>query len=209
MAITFDPVNKLILLTSPTTDVSAQSLYNASMDWADELDNMIYDVPMDANGKFALGGGVFSDTIYRLLSSWKLKWYDGDKTVLVAGTIITDDETSRTVAPDAGSIETIFQVNTSGTVEISDMIILASVDDATPATNGFDGVNTLSSQDDFYNGCVVVFTTGTLQGIARQVSDYTGSTRTFQFLGNTNDADQPFPTSPANGDQFKIIGRMA
>jgi hypothetical protein len=209
MAITFDPINKLIKLTAPTTDVSAQQLYNASMDWADELDNMIYDVPMDANGKFALGGGVFSDTIYRLLQDWKLKWWDGDKTVLVAGTIITDDETSRTVAADAGSIETIFQVNTSGTVEISNMILVATVNDTSITGAEFNGDNTLSSIDDFYNGSVLVFTSGQLQGIARQISDYDGTNKTFFFQGNTGDADASFPVPPADADQFKIIGRMA
>ena len=193
-----------------TGDVSAQDFYNASMDWCDELENMMYDVPMDANGKFLLQPGVYSDIIYRLLSDWKLKWWDGDKTVIITGTMITDDNSSRTVPPDSGSIETIFQVNTSGTIEQTDISINTFIDDSSPAADEFDGDSaSLSSSDDFYNGCVIVFTGGDLQGIARKVSDYVGATRTFKFNGSTNAADAPFPDVPADADKFRIIGRIA
>jgi hypothetical protein len=208
MAITFDPINKLIRLTSPTTSVTAQDLYTSAMDWAEELDNLHIDVPMDANGKFPLGGGVFSDIIYRLLSDWKLKWFDGDKSVFVSGTLITDDNTVRTVPADTGNVETVFQVNTYGTIEQTDVSVNGFVNDASIDGTEFNGNISLSAVDDFYNGSVLVFTTGALKGIARKVSDYIGANRTFRFLGGSGAADSAFPISPTDQDKFRIIGRM-
>ena len=208
MPIEFDPVNKLIKITSPTTSLAAQDLYNAAMEWSDDLNNFIYDSPVDANGKFELGVGVYSDIIYRLLKGWKLKWYNGNKTVQIAGTLITDDGTSRTVAPDSGSIETVIQVASYGVIEQTDVSVNGTVTDASPLVGEFDGNSGLASGDDFYNGSILVFTSGSLKGIARKISDYIGNARTFRFTGGNNSADAPFPQSPVNGDKFRIIGRM-
>jgi len=202
MPITFDPVNKLIRITSPTLNVTAQELYNATMDWVDELDNFLYKPPMDAAGKFALGGGVNSDTIYRLLDGWKLKWFDGDKSVFINGTLITSDGSARTVPADSGNVETTFQVATSGTIETSDMYVSGSVNDASPTTTSFIGSSNLSTIDNTYINAVLVFTSGTLKGISRKISSYTGSTRTLNFAGTNN----AWPSAPANGATFKIIG---
>jgi len=114
MGIEFDPVNSYILITSPQTEVSAQDMYNASMDWADDLENMQYSVPMVAQGKFPLGGGVYSDKIFLLAKGWKIKFWSGTYSAEVIGTLITDDESDRTVPPDSGSVEVAFVVATYG-----------------------------------------------------------------------------------------------
>lgn len=81
--------------------------------------------------------------------------------------------------------------------------IFSTVVDATPAANSFDGnTSDLSSTDSFYVGIVLAFITGTNKGIARKVESYTGATRTFGFTTN------PFPSAPANGDKFVLIGRI-
>jgi hypothetical protein len=82
-----------------------------------------------------------------------------------------------------------------------DIRIEGNVNDATPAAGTFDGDAALSTTDDFYNGSVLCFRDGTLVGIARRISDYVGSTRTFTF-------DDPFPVAPADQDNFIIIGRI-
>jgi hypothetical protein len=87
-------------------------------------------------------------------------------------------------------------------------VIDSSVNDAGPAVGDFDAASGLSASDDFYNGAVLVFTSGTLRGISRKISDYTGSTRNFAFTGATGTADAPFPTAPANADTFEILGRI-
>lgn len=75
--------------------------------------------------------------------------------------------------------------------------VTSAVDDASPTSSSFIGAAGLSATDDFYNDMLIVFTSGTLKGIPRRVSDYVGSTRTF-----TTGA---YPTAPANGDTFIII----
>lgn len=85
--------------------------------------------------------------------------------------------------------------------------VVGTVSDWTPSAGDFDAATGLSSSDDFYNGALVVFTSGTLRGIARKVSDYVGARRTFSFTGATGEPDAPFPAAPANGDAFLVIGR--
>ena len=52
------------------------------------------------------------------------------------------------------------------------------------ATTGIDG-GVPSAVDDFYNGRVLVFTSGTLSGQATSISDYTGSTKTLTVVALT------------------------
>lgn len=71
----------------------------------------------------------------------------------------------------------------------------------TPAAGTFVGAAGLSAVDDFYNGAVLVFTSGVLDGIARKITDYTGATRTFTF-------GTAFPAAPTAGNTFLILGRI-
>jgi hypothetical protein len=57
-----------------------------------------------------------------------------------------------------------------------------------------------SAVDDYYNGSVLVFTAGNLNGQARKITDYVGSTKTATVTA--------FTTSPANGDTAVILGRI-
>lgn len=85
----------------------------------------------------------------------------------------------------------------------------SSVSDLSPSTTDFDGNSSdLSSTDDFYNGAVLTFLSGSLQGVSRKISDYTGSSRNLQFNGSTNQPDAAWPTAPSDGDKFMILGRI-
>ncbi len=79
-------------------------------------------------------------------------------------------------------------------------LITGNVNDGTPAAGNFDGDAGLSGTDDFYNGAVLLFTDGTLKGLARKIEDYTQSSKNLVFTAN------PFPAAPANGDKFVILG---
>ena len=72
-----------------------------------------------------------------------------------------------------------------------------------PSTTTFTGSAALSATADFYNRCFVVFTTGTLQGLMRPVSDYS-TAKLFTF-----DATDAWPTEPTIGDEFVIISYRA
>lgn len=79
--------------------------------------------------------------------------------------------------------------------------VASSISDAGPTTTSFKGASGLSSSDDFYNGCRLIFTSGTMKGIEEKINDYTGATRLFTFAS-------AFPATPTNGDEFVIIGRV-
>jgi hypothetical protein len=70
-----------------------------------------------------------------------------------------------------------------------------------PTTTAFEGSNSLSSTDDFYNGSVLYFTSGTLKGVGRKISDYTGATRLITL-------SPALPTAPTATDTFRILGRI-
>lgn len=77
-----------------------------------------------------------------------------------------------------------------------------SVNDAGPTTGGFAGSAGLSGTDHFYEGSVMVFTSGVNAGApGRRISGYVGGTKSFTFA-------VPWITAPANGDAFIIIGRI-
>lgn len=82
-------------------------------------------------------------------------------------------------------------------------LIASSVNDVTPTTTEFTGAAGLSSTNDFYSslGSMLVFTSGTLKGIANRITDYDGATLTFSF-------STAWPVAPANGDTFVILGHV-
>jgi hypothetical protein len=122
MAITFDPINKLILLPN-VTSITVQEIYNAAMDWHDEQGSMDDEPPMRSTGFANLGGGAYSDKIFVLQKDWKLKPCSGTYTLTVVGTIIALDDAGnpydRTVPPDSGIVTWVFQVTSQGIISVS------------------------------------------------------------------------------------------
>lgn len=116
MPIEFDPINKYILITSPTKQLTALNIYNAVMDWCGDQETISYTIPMKAVGKFPIGAGINSDSIFILINGWKIKFWSGTYQARITGTLITDDESERTVPPDSGNVEITFQVSSQGTV---------------------------------------------------------------------------------------------
>ena len=111
----FDPIKKFIkILSGSQNPLDALDIYDKTMDWADESGSIVHDPPMDAIGKASLGGGAYSDSIFILQKGWKLQLYNGTYQFIIKGTVITDDETPRTVSPDTGSVEVVFQVTSQG-----------------------------------------------------------------------------------------------
>jgi hypothetical protein len=70
----------------------------------------------------------------------------------------------------------------------------------TPTATGFKGDSGLSITDDAYNGWVLKFTSGSLAGESRFVSDYVGSTRTFTVAS-------AFSSAPSASDTFRVRTR--
>lgn len=76
-----------------------------------------------------------------------------------------------------------------------------NVNDASATTTVWIGDAGLSATDDFYNGQLLIFTSGANLGLASKVADYVGSTKTFTMT-------TAFPSAPANGDTFVLLGRI-
>lgn len=116
MAIEFDPINKLILITSPTVEISALEIYSLAMDWCDSQLNIGYSIPIRADGKFWMKTGVYSDSIFRLINGWKIKFWSGDYQAIITGTLLPEEGETRTVPPDTGNVEVIFEVSSQATI---------------------------------------------------------------------------------------------
>lgn len=108
----------------------------------------------------------------------------------ISGTKTTLDALNDLAASDVGT-----QLDNRN---LNDLIQLtATVNDASPTTTSF--ITTLgSATDSFYNGVLLVFTSGSLSGLARRISAYVGSTKTVTL-------ENALPAAPANGDAFSII----
>ena len=72
----------------------------------------------------------------------------------------------------------------------------ASFSETTTAFQG-GGTATLSAVDDFYNGRIVIFTSGALQNQASDITDYTGATKVFTVTALTSAA--------SDGDSFVVV----
>ena len=77
MAITLDYTTKIILITTPTTDVTIQELVNAIRDSEDELEHLSYAKVIDAVGKADLGGSVTTAITLTLSSLWQIQFWCG------------------------------------------------------------------------------------------------------------------------------------
>lgn len=79
--------------------------------------------------------------------------------------------------------------NPTGTVETEDS-----------AYHFYAAAGDLSTVDAAYDGWVLMFTSGTNEGIGRVILNYFGSLHSFIF-----DATEPFPAVPTAGDTFELI----
>jgi len=75
------------------------------------------------------------------------------------------------------------------------------ISDPTPASGDFD-TNLPTSDDDYYNNGVIIFTEGANKGVVRRISDYNGSAKNIVV-------DPAFPQTPADGDRFAILAATA
>lgn len=82
-------------------------------------------------------------------------------------------------------------------------MVFGQVSDVSPGASSFKGDSSLSDVDNFYRYRVLAFERGAvLDGVANQITGYTGSTRTFTF-------STPWPATPADEDKFIVTGYIA
>lgn len=77
------------------------------------------------------------------------------------------------------------------------IVTQSTVNDASASATSF-VTNLTNATDDFYNNAVLTFTSGTLNGQNRRISDYNGSTKALTL-------DPALTSAPANSSAFTII----
>ena len=79
--------------------------------------------------------------------------------------------------------------------------IVGTVESAPATAARFMTDTPLAARDDYYVGATLVFTSGALQGVARDIAGYKAQGHVFEFA-------DPFPQAPADGDGFAIRGGL-
>jgi len=115
----FDGPNKVINILSPTTFATVQDIYDESVEWSDEQENMEFHCPLEASGYAPIGGGVYTDKIFKLMYGWKIKPWSGTFQLRIQGSLVTDDESERSILPDYGNVQLVFEVATAGVVTVT------------------------------------------------------------------------------------------
>ena len=122
---TFDPATKCILVNEPHIVYSGQELYDESMDWCDEVQNMGYDVPMSSTGKAPLGGGAYTDSVYSLVNNWKIKpWATSGHSFNAIDSDSTKITAESTDSGDTTQTITVYGYDDTGDPDVSDAITL-------------------------------------------------------------------------------------
>lgn len=117
---------------------------------------------------------------------------------------IVDDILVDTAALSTPISANVTQISGSATaadnMELGSLAVTAGTSHNSPAptVDAFaSDTGALSSTNDFYNGRIIIFTSGSLAGQARTILDYTGATKLFTC--------DPFTTAPPNDSTFLIV----
>ena len=101
MAITFDPINKRIILDSAY--VSAAQLYSRWKEWAKTGENLKYDQAFYALGGDPLGGGLFVASYFFLMNGWRIRPMESNHLLVIDGNIGVYGGGSQPVVQTLGS----------------------------------------------------------------------------------------------------------
>lgn len=88
MAITFDPVQRLIQLD--TASVTAVELYSRWVDWVTQSDNIKWPPAFTSVGGVALGGGAGIPAYYFLMNNWRIRPMPANHDLTLTGNLAVD-----------------------------------------------------------------------------------------------------------------------
>lgn len=112
MAITFDPINKRIILDSAY--VTAAQLYSRWKEWVQIGDNAKYPQAFYTLGGDPLGGGLYVASYFFLMNDWRIRPMEANHDLLIEGNIGVYGGGSRPVVSTLGN----FRVQTQITVPV-------------------------------------------------------------------------------------------
>lgn len=88
--VTFDGINKLIILDDFVTQITAKSIYSLWKEWVLESDNAKYPPCFRVIGGDDIGGGIKVDGTYFLINNWKIRPYEGHHVLTLNGNLYVD-----------------------------------------------------------------------------------------------------------------------
>ncbi len=88
MSVTFDPVNKRIIVDTGVTSVSALDIYSRWKDWV--VTNPQYLPVFRVVGGDPIGSGLFVSSYFFLMNGWRIRPYEGNHTLIVNGNLFVD-----------------------------------------------------------------------------------------------------------------------
>jgi hypothetical protein len=117
----FDPINRIITVLAPDTDITIQELINAIRDW--EENHLEWGQVAEASGKEPLGGNVYVAITLKLLG-WKLKFEERATPTLCVvrgGNLLAVDDLGNYVNPieQSENVTVIIAQSTSATLVVS------------------------------------------------------------------------------------------
>jgi hypothetical protein len=90
--VTFDGVNKLILISSGVTTLDVkQDLYSDWKEWVLLRDNSKYLPAIRSIGGESLPGGKFIGATFFLTNGWRIRTWEGHHTLTVVGNLFTEE----------------------------------------------------------------------------------------------------------------------
>lgn len=108
MAITFDPVNRRIVLSSAS--VSAVELWSRWCDWAATGDNLKWLPAMRQVGGDDLGGGLLIPAYVFLLNGWRVRPMEADHTLTISGNLFVEGGSGSPVVSTLGTYNVLVQL---------------------------------------------------------------------------------------------------
>lgn len=99
--VTFDGINKLIIINDGVTSIDVQrDIYSSWKEWSQLETNLRYLKAIDTVGGEPTTGGQRLDVTYFLINGWKIKPYSGTYDLTITGNIFSVDGSSIKVPAD-------------------------------------------------------------------------------------------------------------
>ena len=165
--VTFDGVNKLILINPGVTDISVQAdLYSDWKEWVRNEDYLKFLPPFNTVGGEPIVGGQSLDVTFFLINGWRIKPYYGSYSLNIVGNLFEVDGGSIKVDADV-----VTNVPNNIAINLNTSVIVRTVD-VESAGSGSGGL-TDSQNDALFNieGKVVSIYSGATPVSASLVSN--------------------------------------
>jgi hypothetical protein len=122
--VTFDPVNRLIIVDNGITELDAKvDLYSdAKEDWASDATLNKLRLPFRTIGGDPLGGGLTAGAYFFLQNQngWRLRPYEGDHELRIVGNFYPEDAGSPVIVPTLGDYTVLVRLETSSLTQATD-----------------------------------------------------------------------------------------